>query len=239
MKALLIGDHCIDKYHYGFVDRMSPEAPVPVFRFDREEVREGMAGNVQSNLASFGCKVESFFGTSSVKTRLIDLHSKQHIVRIDDDVHSVAMEFDQLPKLDHDCVVISDYNKGFVSYQLIKDIRKNYAGPVFVDTKKTDLSKLEGCIVKINSSEYEKLIFKCSHLIVTCGSRGAYYNGKHFPAKPVEVADVCGAGDTFLAALAYKYCLSCDIEEAMQFAIRASSVTVQKIGVYAPKLSEI
>jgi sugar/nucleoside kinase (ribokinase family) len=54
------------------------------------------------------------------------------------------------------------------------------------------------------------------------------------------VIDVCGAGDTFLAALAYEY-LNTDgnMEAAVEFAIRASAVTVQHTGVYAPTLEEI
>ena len=43
---LLIGDHCEDVYHYGTVDRISPEAPVPVFVPTHETRRPGMAGNV-------------------------------------------------------------------------------------------------------------------------------------------------------------------------------------------------
>jgi D-beta-D-heptose 7-phosphate kinase/D-beta-D-heptose 1-phosphate adenosyltransferase len=60
-----------------------------------------------------------------------------------------------------------------------------------------------------------------------------------FPSKEVEVADVTGAGDTFLSALAYQYMNSKDISESIQFAIRASSITVQHIGVYAPTLKDI
>ena len=48
--VLLIGDSCIDKYNIGTVDRLSPEAPVPVFKMvDSYEV-QGMAANVYLNL---------------------------------------------------------------------------------------------------------------------------------------------------------------------------------------------
>jgi len=61
-----------------------------------------------------------------------------------------------------------------------------------------------------------------------------------FPANTVEVADVCGAGDTFLAALCYWHLSSKgNMEQAIQFAIRASSITVQHLGVYAPSLEEL
>jgi sugar/nucleoside kinase (ribokinase family) len=77
-------------------------------------------------------------------------------------------------------------------------------------------------------------------MIVTQGKQGALYNNKMYPAEAIDVIDVCGAGDTFLAALAYEY-LNTDgnMEAAVEFAIRASAVTVQHIGVYAPTLEEI
>jgi sugar/nucleoside kinase (ribokinase family) len=55
----------------------------------------------------------------------------------------------------------------------------------------------------------------------------------------IAVTDVCGAGDTFLAALCYEYLKSNNMDLAIEFAIRASAVTVQHIGVYAPTLEEI
>jgi sugar/nucleoside kinase (ribokinase family) len=65
------------------------------------------------------------------------------------------------------------------------------------------------------------------------------YKGEIYPAPKVEVVDVCGAGDTFLASLTYFYLLDSDIESAIKKAILASSITVQHTGVYAPSLDEI
>jgi bifunctional ADP-heptose synthase (sugar kinase/adenylyltransferase) len=122
-KILLIGDNCIDVYQYGTVDRISPEAPVPVFKFSHEESRPGMAGNVYNNLVALGCNVYAVYGETSTKTRLIDTRSKQQIVRIDNDVHSSSAVITY--KLDnYDAIVISDYNKGTVSYELIESLRK-------------------------------------------------------------------------------------------------------------------
>ena len=237
-KILLIGDNCTDVYQYGTVDRISPEAPVPVFKFSHEESRPGMAGNVYNNLVALGCNVYAVYGETSTKTRLIDTRSKQQIVRIDNDVHSTSAVITY--KLDnYDAIVISDYNKGTVSYELIESLRKDYRGPIFVDTKKTDLARLEGCIVKINSLEFSQIKTKCSNMIVTLGPDGAECNGQRFSAPRVEVSDVCGAGDTFLSALAYCYVNTASIEQAIRFAITASAVTVQHLGVYAPTLQEM
>jgi D-beta-D-heptose 7-phosphate kinase/D-beta-D-heptose 1-phosphate adenosyltransferase len=237
-KILLIGDNCTDVYQYGTVDRISPEAPVPVFKFSHEEQRPGMAGNVCNNLVALGCNVYSVYGENSTKTRLIDIRSKQQIVRIDNDVVSTPPSI-PYSLTGYNAVVISDYNKGTVTYELIENLRNTFDGPIFVDTKKTDLARLEGCIVKINSFEFSQIKTRCSNLIVTLGPEGADWNNKIFPAPVVEVSDVCGAGDTFLAALAYWYIHSRDMEQAIKFAVRASAVTVQRLGVYAPSLEEI
>jgi sugar/nucleoside kinase (ribokinase family) len=135
--------------------------------------------------------------------------------------------------------VISDYNKGFVSYEVIEWVLKEFRGPVFVDTKKTELARLEGCIVKINALEYSLLKSECSELIVTGGKDGAKYKGNSYQAPQVEVADVCGAGDTFLSALVVEFLNTRCIAQAINFANRAAAVTVQHIGVYAPTLEEI
>ena len=56
VRALVIGDLMLDIFMYGAVDRISPEAPVPVFRFTHEKMMVGGAGNVAANLASLGCR---------------------------------------------------------------------------------------------------------------------------------------------------------------------------------------
>ena len=245
-KILLIGDNCEDVYQYGTVDRISPEAPVPVFKFSHEERKPGMAGNVLRNLETLGCEVNYLYSETSTKTRIVDLRSRQQIVRIDNDVISTPIEFlTAIPDI-YDAVVISDYNKGTVTYELVDDVRKNFKGPIFMDTKKQDLACFHGIYVKINELEYNNRLSINDRLIVTLGSRGAMYktgrDPKHetiYSCPSVEVVDVTGAGDTFLAAFAYQYLKSRDHGSAIDFANRAAGVTVQHFGVYAPSLEEI
>ena len=239
-KILLLGDDCTDIYKYGSVDRISPEAPVPVFIPKYDIVKDGMAGNVRKNLEALGCQVNYLFGKTSTKTRLIDTRSKQQIVRIDNDIISDPITIDsELPSV-YDAIVISDYNKGTVSYELIEELRKEFSGPIFVDTKKTDLARLEGCFIKINELENSRATsFPTAGLIVTYGDRGVVYDEFAFGARTVEVADVCGAGDTFLAAVCYQYLNTVNMHLAIGFAINASAVTVQHLGNYAPTLEEI
>ena len=61
VRVLVIGDLILDQFTYGKVERISPEAPVPVFKVEEERQMLGGAGNVVANLCALGCKV-SFIG---------------------------------------------------------------------------------------------------------------------------------------------------------------------------------
>ena len=117
-KILLIGDKGTDIYTYGNIDRISPEAPIPVFNPVRQVTKPGMADNVRVNLEALGCEVTFLFGDTSIKERLIDERSKQQIVRIDKDVKSPPLLVNKSLLQGYDAIVISDYNKGAVTYEL-------------------------------------------------------------------------------------------------------------------------
>lgn len=239
-KILLIGDKGKDTYTFGKVERISPEAPVPVFVPTRTIIKPGMADNVRLNLETLGCDVTFIFGDVSEKERLIDEKSKQQVLRIDKDKKSVPLLMTDSMFKNYDAVVISDYGKGTVTYELIEQAINNNK-IVFIDTKKTDLERFQGAWVKINELEYSKIKSECTGLIVTMGSKGCelvHHDYVSF-APSVDVVDVVGAGDTFLSALAYMYLQTTDIKVAMEFANRASAVTVQHFGCYAPQLKEI
>ena len=55
-KILCIGDIILDHYIYGEVNRISPEAPIPILLFKKELYQLGGVGNVSKNLSSMGCK---------------------------------------------------------------------------------------------------------------------------------------------------------------------------------------
>ena len=241
-KILLIGDDCHDIYTYGYVNRISPEAPVPVFEPHYTIHKDGMAGNVCKNLEALGCTVNFLHGKTSEKNRLIDARTKQQLLRMDKDAKCDPITFETAIPPVYDAIVISDYNKGTVTYELIEELVREVTVPIFVDTKKTDLARLAGCYVKINALEKSRAtsLPDPEHLIVTHGGDGAVWNGWVYSAEIVgDVTDVCGAGDTFLAALAYKFLETNDIRDAVKFANKAASITVQHVGVYAPRLEEI
>ena len=56
LRILVVGDVMLDRYVYGSVDRMSPEAPVPVLRIERERAMAGGAANVARNISALGAR---------------------------------------------------------------------------------------------------------------------------------------------------------------------------------------
>jgi D-glycero-beta-D-manno-heptose-7-phosphate kinase len=60
-RVLVVGDPMLDRYWHGAVERISPEAPVPVVKVNREEERIGAAANVAYNVATLGAKA-AFLG---------------------------------------------------------------------------------------------------------------------------------------------------------------------------------
>jgi D-beta-D-heptose 7-phosphate kinase/D-beta-D-heptose 1-phosphate adenosyltransferase len=240
--VLLIGDSCTDIYNIGTVDRLSPEAPVPVIKTTETKIVPGMAANVKQNLENLGIYADFITNNEVIsKTRYIDRRSGQHMLRVDDEPEIVPWSGSTPFPIDtYDAVVISDYNKGFLTYEHIESIIENSI-PVFIDTKKTDLERFQGAWVKINELEYSRLKSECSGLIVTLGERGAKvpHHDIYCPTKSVEVMDVCGCGDTFMAALVAQYLFTKDIEKAIIFANVAAGITVQHRGNYAPSYDEI
>jgi D-beta-D-heptose 7-phosphate kinase/D-beta-D-heptose 1-phosphate adenosyltransferase len=72
--ALVIGDLMLDRYLWGKVDRVSPEAPVPVVLLEKENCRPGGAANVAANLAGLGlaCRLLGCVGNDEAGKQLID-----------------------------------------------------------------------------------------------------------------------------------------------------------------------
>ena len=230
-KVLLIGDSCTDEYVYGVCERLNPEAPVPILRETRVETQKGMAWNVRENLMSFGMEVYILTQEEEiVKRRFIDERYNQQILRVDVEKDSKPLDYD-LPQEYFDALVISDYDKGFITSSRIFDLAEKFDGPVFIDSKKRHLP-VEHAFIKINEEEYSKLSYKSENLIVTKGSKGADYQGKNYPAVGVSVFDVCGAGDTFLSALVYFYLLYGKIDKAIPYANKAAAIAVTHFGTY-------
>lgn len=243
MKILVIGDSCTDVFIYGRCERLNPEAPIPVFEPTKTVTNQGMAGNVVANLNKLGVeKVELITNHEQItKTRYVEYKSNQMLLRVDSN-DSVQNSFD-VKKVDfysYDAVIVADYDKGFLTNEDIKLIGEK-SKLSFIDTKKTiNLENFKGfTFVKMNEVEWERCqrygaVYEDwkENLIVTMSERGCMYNGKSYSVdNSVEVRDLSGAGDTWMASFAYKYTENSNVDESIKFANDNATLVVQKRGV--------
>ena len=240
MNILVIGDSCTDVFRYGKVNRIAPEAPVPVIVPEKEIANPGMAGNVVANLEALGVNVDFITNKTEIrKVRYVCSKYNHLLLRVDE---NDSCERISKPKFDlhkYNAVVLSDYCKGFLTEDDIEYISGFFNVPVFLDTKKI-LGKWAHYVdfIKINNHEYERnkeVLDNDSILrnktIVTRGKYGCDYQGKNYPTQEVAVKDVSGAGDTFLSGLVAEYARFKDIDKAIKFAQECTTIVVQKSGV--------
>jgi D-beta-D-heptose 7-phosphate kinase/D-beta-D-heptose 1-phosphate adenosyltransferase len=242
MKILVIGDSCTDIFRYGKVERLAPEAPVPVIVPTSETSSPGMAGNVVRNLEALGAEVD--FITNRVEIKKIRYVCSKYnhlLLRVDENDGCEPLSESIIGDVswsDYDAVVISDYCKGFVHELDIEYISKQHP-LVFLDTKKI-LGKYAHNVncIKINYQEYKNNLSVVvadkvieDKIIVTRGKYGCDFRFKNYPTQEVPVKDISGAGDTFLAGLVVEYIKSKDYEKAIIFAQECTTIVVQKSGV--------
>lgn len=184
LKIAVIGDFIVDRYVYGDVSRISPEAPVPVLLKEHSTTCPGGAGNVARNIMNLGAHV-SFFtrgdskasrlsddvfihpGVTPIKTRI--MCGNHHLMRIDEEpTEQTDIQYDDLtwredfekalPNLD--AVVFSDYHKGAISHdiaRIIIDACRDKNIPVIVDAKRDFDKYKQATIVKCNKKEFNNL----------------------------------------------------------------------------------
>jgi len=240
MKVLVIGDSCTDVFVYGYCKRLCPEGPVPIFEPSRTITNMGMSGNVVANLKSLGAeKVELVTNKEQItKTRYVEEKANHMIIRIDsNDKVSNSFDVKRVPFNDYDAVIVSDYDKGFLTLSDLKMISDSHP-LTFIDTKKPLSAEMSGyTFIKINEVEWENCKGQTyemwsDKLIVTMSERGAMYAGITYPVNnDIEVRDLSGAGDTFMAALVVSYLKTKSIEVSIEYANDCATKVVQKRGV--------
>lgn len=240
MKILIIGESCMDVFHYGKCRRLAPEAPVPVFNSINIVNNGGMAMNVFKNINSFvkNITIHTNENWKTIKkTRFVEEKTNHMFLRLDEnDDNYGKINLNEIDFSRYDAIVVSDYNKGYLSEDDLEKISKSHKR-TFLDTKKKlgDWCK-NFTFIKINGVEYDKtkhLVDKDIEkiLIITQGSKGCLYLEKKYDVPLVEVKDVSGAGDTFLSAFSYKYLLTENVDKSIKFANDCATIVVQKRGV--------
>ena len=238
-QILVIGETCRDVLVYCDSNRLCPEAPVPVLNIVDQRENPGMAGNVRRNIESLlGDAID--INTNAnwyeiAKTRYVHKESNHMFFRVDTTQSIPRINVKDID-FDYDLIVISDYNKGFLLEEDIEYICTNHSN-VFIDTKKILGPWVKDArYIKINDYEYrnsepyltEDIKYKIIH---TMGGKGCEFAGRKYPTKKVEVKDLSGAGDTFMAGLVVKYIETQDIENSIKFANQCASKVVTQKGV--------
>lgn len=299
----VIGDVMIDRYLTGKVDRISPEAPVPVLLHSHDRAVAGGAANVAVNAVALGCEVrlvgavgddqdavdlkkvlvETGVPTSLLvvdpsrptisKTRVVS--GRQQFFRIDREflgrlperVEQALIETAREAIADADIVVLSDYAKGVFSDDVLRQViglAKAAGKLVLVDPKRRTLEAYRGAdLVKPNAAELSAATGKpCATdseieaasdalipqfdgtLLVTRAEAGMSLVRRGLPVKHIrssvlEVADVSGAGDTALAALAVSLAEGFSLDDAALVSNLAAGVAVSKLGTAVVSRGEL
>ena len=250
MKVCIIGDIIVDNYIYGTAERLSPEAPIPIVKCQSATEKLGGAGNLYENLLSLGVDVDllDLSEPRCVKTRVFcDGH---YVTRIDEDEMTdgskVLDTIRELDFSDYEYVILSDYGKGVLEYSasIIEHVNE-FGCKVIVDPKNHYWFYEGAWLVKPNSAEFTKYEFDSwqGNIIVTDSSNvvTADIDGKFYQSfvDKVEVSDVTGAGDSFLAAFVYGLTMEYDYQKCLDIATKAATHSVKHIGTYTLKPTDV
>ena len=299
--GLVIGDIMLDHYIIGNVERLSPEAPVPIVNVNDNIYKIGGAGNVALNLSNLGINtfivgeigndysaevLKDLFkengistknlikkkGSTTTKTRIMG--GQQQMVRLDYEELSTGPSEIELKKIlklisnSPSAIIISDYEKGFLSALALKKIiqaanKKNI--PLLVDPKGKELEKYRGATAitpnkkeayllanltdkdeKFLDSSLKKLIkkYNFNYIAMTQGELGIKHittnKVEEFPTRTSEqVFDVSGAGDTVIATLTACIIGNLPLKDSFELANLAAGIVIRKIGTMAIERNEL
>jgi rfaE bifunctional protein kinase chain/domain len=301
--VLVVGDAMLDKFIVGHVNRISPEAPVPVVAFDHEMYRMGGSANVANNIVALGAQATlvavtgrdegastlalacreagiapSLVGDgarpTTTKVRIVTERNQQ-VARIDyeadaeiaDDVEQRVIAELQKHAPRASAIIVSDYLKGCITQRVVEAAIAAAAetgAPVLVDPKIPHVDYYAGATV-ITPNHHEAEIAanmrvrseddarraarlfreraKCRSVLMTRGDQGMWLLADgvegNLTAVAREVADVTGAGDTVIAALALALASGATIVEAARIANEAAGIVVGKFGPSTVSVAEL
>lgn len=185
MNVLVVGDVILDEYIYGKVERISPEAPVPVFDYSGlTEQKLGGAANVAANIKSLSptTKVDligycSFESSKLLNKKIIPLTDRcydysaikktryiaagRQMLRVDyPQKYQSELNVDDLTESDflkYDLIVVSDYNKGTIGTSILRKlIEASRKTTVFIEAKNArKYFGISNAVYKCNEKEFE------------------------------------------------------------------------------------
>jgi D-beta-D-heptose 7-phosphate kinase / D-beta-D-heptose 1-phosphate adenosyltransferase len=303
-RILVVGDVILDRYRIGDAQRLSPEAPIPVFRPSRQRDTPGGAANVAMNVVTLGGSVvlAGVIGDddagravsqlisaqkrieaallvvpgrpTTAKTRYIA--GAQQLLRVDEETTAPLDEATAAALLRHvetalpgtDVIILSDYAKGVLCDAVLGKLLTMIAAsgkPVIADPKRADFRAYRGVTV-LTPNEHEVRVatnIDAAHdveadragraaleatgadaVLVTRSAKGLTLvrrdrEAMHFPTRAREVADVSGAGDTLVAALAVAMAAGAPLPEAAMLANITAGISVGKNGTATVAQAEL
>jgi len=303
-RILTIGDLMVDHYVLGEVNRISPEAPVPIVDVSSSLFKLGGAANVVNSIIDMGgvplpvgvvgnddygrwmieelksrgirktCLLTSQDRPTTVKTRIIA--KSQHLMRIDhekrdpidSELMSQIMSFVEDNIGDVDGAIISDYEKGVVTINLLEkliptlkklnvcivaDARAgnllHYTGVTVVRTNTTFSSKATG-INLINETSLRNVglnllaRLRCEAVVITRGKDGMSVferNGglTHIPGTKEAAKDITGVGDVVTSTLTLALASGTNAVDAARLANYAAGIKVTKFGTATVTKNEL
>lgn len=255
LHILVAGDPMTDVYHFGRVDRLSPEAPVPVFVEESVSRRAGGAANVVAQLRALNVTSRSTFPPCEVwteKHRYLVGH--QQLFRVDHDFNVQADWSRHGDAKDWQALVISDYAKGALLGPMLEHKIAEFAlagVPIIVDPKGTVWTRYVGAtVICPNDREMSGTWNGIPAVVHKRGALGLRLYGaptpyrepeavdgmgisrhfQDFPAKAKHVFDVTGAGDTVTAVIAATVAAGGTLEQACELANIAAGYVVGEVG---------
>ena len=245
MRIVVTGEACVDVFIYGDCTRLCPEGPVPVFAPQEKHTYNGMAANTRENMNSICSDDDDLYGwfndERATKTRYVDKASNQILLRVDEEdackpIPKYTREL--FDSRDIDLLVVSDYNKGFLTDQDLIDIAGRSQLSILDSKRRLSQEVIDAYdFIKVNIKEFDRNIDllisnkNMGKIIVTAGAKGVKYMDVVYPPPVVrQTFDVSGAGDVFTAGFAYYLATGNSVVDSINTAQDFCSLTIQKRG---------
>jgi len=250
-RVLVVGDVMLDRYWFGDVERISPEAPVPVVKVTRTEERLGGAANVAWNMAAIGARpvLLSVVGDDAEADSLqrqLDEHGIQAQLYRDANLSTtikmrvigrqqqlIRIDFENEPGHEALAAKLADFEGKLAECDVV----------VMSDYGKGGLKHIEHMIGLAKEQNKTILIdpkgddYALGGLLVTRSEEGMTLFREterlHVATVAREVYDVSGAGDTVIAILAVMLASGQSMAQSVEWANKAAGIVVGKLGTAA------
>jgi D-glycero-beta-D-manno-heptose-7-phosphate kinase len=286
VNILVIGDIMLDTYIVGKVERISPEAPVPIVKSKHKYSTLGGSGNVVRNIRELGVNVacvgrigndesgsiirhtllDSGVDTRLIitdnptthKTRIIADRSVQ-LLRIDDE-ELITIDFNRMDLTgDYDIIIISDYDKGMITSELLEEIKKLNTKIIIDPKPKNGITKWYNDVFMITPNKKEldqinnsfpKVLDSIEYTLLTLGKDGMDLlsdNSIHnIEGETVNIYNVSGCGDTVIAIIGICISMGLDVltsakisNSCAAYVATQPGTSVVPIEIFNKKIKEI